>query len=112
MTKHTPGPWAVAEVAPEFYGHGKYWVAYVDLGTWPDLTATVAPCIGLEGQPINREVVEANAHLIAAAPDLLAACEACVTLLIRYENRSIAPEVGTGAAIDAAKAAIAKARGQ
>jgi hypothetical protein len=55
---------------------------------------------------------EADANLIAAAPDLLAACEACMTLLIRYENRSIAPEVGTGAAINAAHAAIAKARGE
>jgi hypothetical protein len=99
-SKHTPGPWAVAEVAPEFYGHGKYWVAYVDLGTWPDLTATVAPCIGLEGQPINREVVEANAHLIAAAPDLLAALE---DLLPWLEDCRMA---------DGARAAITKARGQ
>lgn len=53
-----------------------------------------------------------DARLFNAAPDLLAACEACMTLLVRYENRSIAPEVGTGAAIDAARAAIAKARGQ
>jgi len=106
MSKHTPGPWAVAEVAPEFYGHGKYWVAYVDLGTWPDLTATVAPCIGLEGQPINREVVEANAHLIAAAPDLLAACEH-----VRDTIREFLPTV-MSEDLTAIEAAIAKAKGQ
>ena len=105
MSKHTPGPWAVAEVAPEFHRHGKYGVAYVDLGTWPDLTATVAPCIGLEGQPINREVVEANAHLIAAAPDLLEALEAAHGWLVFVGTETIEPVRAR------CRAAIAKAKG-
>lgn len=96
-TKHTPGPWRVEQVVPEPYRHGKYWVAHVDLGSqksgmtslgleaaWPSATATVAPCLGLEGQPISREIVEANAHLIAAAPDLLAALEAAHGYLVIF----------------------------
>lgn len=81
MSKHTPGPWTIRETIAEPYIHGNYWVVDVDLGpqrkeaSWPDATATVSPCLGLEGQPISREIVEANARLIAAAPDLLAACE-------------------------------------
>jgi len=55
---------------------------------------------------------KADANLIAAAPDLLSACEAFV------EAEHIALTDGQGAfsryvdAIDAAKAAIAKARGK
>ncbi len=52
------------------------------------------------------------ARLMAAAPELLAACEAMHALLVRYENRSIVLEVGTGAAIALSRAAIEKAKGQ
>ena len=58
-TKHTPGPWnqhpRVKEDPPKIYGDGCI-VAIVD---------TSAP---------DYEEREANASLIAAAPDLLAAC--------------------------------------
>jgi len=92
MTKHTPGPWKLGP----------------SLGEVRDDDDNVL----CDVYDDNDEQAEADAHLIAAAPDLLAACEACMTLLVRYENRSVAPEIGTGAAINAAHAAIAKARGQ
>jgi hypothetical protein len=86
MTKHTPGPWAARE--PNGPGNGwRVGPAWLGEKPWSDETS-------------------ANAHLIAAAPDLMAACEAFVkadysTWLLKYVD-----------AIDAAKAAIAKARGE
>lgn len=107
-TKHTPGPWTIDEVVDEPSRAGNYWVAHLNLGherieaPWPDATATVAPCLGLEGQPISREVVEANARLIAAAPDLLAALEA----MVRSDSWADADVKMVNA-----RAAIAKAKG-
>jgi hypothetical protein len=52
-----------------------------------------------------------DAHLIAAAPDLLAACE----MLAEAQRRAGAGEDGFGAYVDAldkARAALAKAKGQ
>lgn len=56
----------------------------------------------------------ANAHLIAAAPDLLAACEAIVLYDERPDdgpNAGIQMMADYATALDAARAAIAKARG-
>jgi len=91
MTKHTPGPWRVEE-----YGNGGAVVI---------------------GEARAREVIavsltERNANLIAAAPDLLAACEAFVEAehaAILDGQRAFSMYID---AIDAAKAAIAKARGE
>ena len=89
MNKHTPGPWLIGA-----------------------LESGQAAVDGADGSEVTGFISIPDARLITAAPDLLAACEACMTLLVRYENKTIAPEVGTGAAIDAAHAAIAKARGE
>ena len=70
-----------------------------------DVPATIeSPDIAicaLWAQP-DRGAVWANAHILAAAPDLLAVCEQ-VAQLAEYEYSSLI--------VDAAKAAIAKARG-
>ena len=68
-TKHTPGPWAVVggSIMVEYDG-GFFDLAYVD-GIFPNGYLTVA----------ERN---ANANLIAAAPDLLAALE-----LMAYGHR-------------------------
>lgn len=91
-TKHTPGPWSVC-------GKGKcscmtimcadYPVAKVTCGNWGD----DYPTVQLEGGLLERKAVavmeqitygevfketaEANCHLIAAAPEMLAALKNC-----------------------------------
>ncbi len=59
MTQHTPGPW----VATGFEG--------IVVNASDGLTLALAP-----GQPGNLPQMKANAALIAAAPDMLAALEA------------------------------------
>jgi hypothetical protein len=97
MSAHTPGPWECRET-----------------GTWPETNHHLG--IYSDNHPTGRiALVEgfyaesANAKLIAAAPDLLAALNAIVRA---YDG----PTVGIGAAvsshISAARAAIAKAEGR
>ena len=57
-----------------------------------------------------RSEQEANALRIAAAPDLLAACERAAEALERVEAEH--PKFDTGAALGGIHAAIAKARGE
>ena len=61
--------------------------------------------------PAGSIDAEANARLIAAAPDLLAACEAAYHALRSYQYGNSAPELAAEVADDLA-VAIAKARGQ
>jgi len=72
IAKHTPGPWKV---------HSNYTVPYGSFNMGRD----VGPCgravctvIGEFEKPMPGEEAEANARLIAAAPDLLAALRAFV----------------------------------
>ncbi len=85
---HTPGPW---ERIPS-------WPPRIMA---PDGVAITDVFTGRQ----NHEN-EANASLIAAAPDLLAACEAAMKLWDRHET--IAPTQGEA---DLVRAAIAKAKG-
>ena len=87
---HTPGPW---EVRP--YGKGL-------VGSASQLTACVFPYP--EDEVVSVEMI-ANTNLIAAAPELLAACED----MVRHWND------GDGVSfviIERAERAIAKARGE
>lgn len=88
--KHTPGPWSLAGI-PE------------SLGIWAGGTiiATVS-CSNRDGAGIIL-ANEANARLIAAAPDMLEALRDCTTTLGR-----LAPD---GTAYKLACAAYAKAGG-
>lgn len=92
---HTPGPWVLDDDGHDIRTH----------------LADQWPCGCVEGNLIayvahTEDVLgQANAHLIAAAPDLLAACEA----LLR-DAREFFPTV-SGEAITAAEDAIAKAKG-
>lgn len=88
---HTPGPWS-------------YWpgVAYAQGVVTRDRTA------GHVAVPVEMPedgVMIANAHLIAAAPDLLAACE-------RIHQELLDGELPSAEALDMIEAAIAKARGE
>lgn len=94
MTKHTPGPWT-----------------YVGFGVVQPLSPQA------NGQKITTQCFgpdsEANARLIAAAPDLLAACHALMRAeVMQTEGKRDGATMGQiSLAIDAARAAIAKAKG-
>ncbi len=88
-TNHTPGPWYVTGRLT------RYVEARIDGG----LIQEVAACGPTEADGGYGPHQEANARLIAAAPDLLEALE----MLIEFPN--------TGPATSTARAAIAKATG-
>ena len=83
MSEHTPGPWRV------------------DCGEYSD------EYVLRNGLVTHTEAErEANARLIAAAPDLLAAARAVVESTVTRDGMEIAP---TRASVEALSAAIAKA---
>ena len=88
LDKHTPGPWSVGS-GSRILSHGPIVIAE----TWPTHPDAAA----------NR----ANCRLVAAAPELLAACEAFVEAwekCLQLEK--------TDVALQMAKAAIAKVKGE
>ena len=97
MVKHTPGPWVVTTCAD-------YWVAAED-------GAGIAHCGDIEWA--NHEVMqhewEANARLIAASPDMLAALEAIEQFDLSWSNSM---DTNVEGIKDIASAAIAKAKGE
>lgn len=118
-TKHTPGPWKTEDRrylitdAPDEGSIGVY-----AGGFW------IADVHGAHVGPKSRDEADANARLIAAAPELLEALEA---LLQNAENKAVYISIleykecfdSEGNAIaeyspemDKARAAIAKAKGQ
>ena len=92
--KHTDGPW---KIHTDAHGRG---LIYAE-GRW---LATTWRANG-EGNDAPYLPSEANAHLIAAAPDLLVALKQCVPLIVAHANYS-AEGVGT---LQVVRAAIAKA---
>jgi hypothetical protein len=97
MSKNTPGPWRV-ESTPALDG-----TPYIQvLCNFDDGTENVVCRMGIsDGESWGGYVGEvADAHLIAAAPDMLEALEECLLYLNNNETR------------DLARAAIKKARGE
>jgi hypothetical protein len=92
-SKHTPGPWTVdwSDDGPVIYT-GDLLIASISGSTEH-----------IEVQGLDEQTTEANASLIAAAPDMLAALERLLGNVGRSEFAD---------AIGQARAAIAKARGQ
>ena len=68
MSKHTPGPWAVGSAS----GH---------IETANAWRMSIAICYNKDSKAdgVSKEEFEANARLIAAAPDLLKALQTCET---------------------------------
>ena len=100
-TGHTPGPWKVkwAGKLVNMYG----WCVYPDsIKSYLLPIAWAFPC---DMEDDGKKTEEANARLIAAAPELLAALESLL---------SAAEEDGgdLDGPIEQAKAAIAKAKGE
>lgn len=100
QSKHTPGPWRVVDKNPLHIGGN--W-----RGHFYDKVCTIEPR-RFENVPVDT----ANARLIAAAPDLLAALVA-----VLWEYRNVDGMVPNDAPdqreeVIAARAAIAKAKGE
>jgi hypothetical protein len=104
MSKHTPGPWFVDGVAISSE-------AVTDLAILN--MANVRYSWG-GSDFATRSHREANAHLIAAAPELLAELEYLVEIAesaMRAANRD-GGEYDIGEMLEAPRAAIAKAKGE
>lgn len=106
--KHTPGPWKVAK-------RQRYTIDVVVPAVSKNTIGYTIAQVSTAGEG------EANARLIAAAPDLLAALEAAIVPLIRLGdfigNNDAGGASGLGpfdrcAIIRQARAAIAKATGE
>jgi hypothetical protein len=89
---HTPGPWEWSEDAREL----------------PEIFAPSGDALAEVYKAPGSDGARANARLIAAAPDLLEACEGMLAILEGSSKRSGGWE---GAFADSVRAAIAKARG-
>ncbi len=101
MSGFTPGPWRLSGTQPRWSDPGQGAVV-ADEPTGHDDVENLAAYGGhLVAESIARA---ANARLIAAAPDLLAACEA-VCLWFDVDST----EFNRDMAVAAARAAIAKA---
>ena len=88
MSAHTPGPWTV--------GGDTQFMNQVEI--WPAIGCAYG---------VGPEVI-ANAHLIAAAPDLLEALEAIVEALSNFDEEGL---IEHAQQIIDARDAIKKARG-
>lgn len=98
MKKHTPGPW---KARPFTVAKGCIEEMVIDSGNWKEMAIVFV-------QEEDGDLLgdgEANARVMAAAPELLAALEG----LLQAVDPAIAP---AWEPIKAAHAAIAKARGQ
>jgi hypothetical protein len=102
QAQHTPGPWHVVDLGLEH-------------GTWVSATAEG---YGIRGdgshymQVCASAIGEANARLIAAAPELLAAAKLFVAYDAATDDDHVAMMLNYADALEAAIAAIAKAEGR
>jgi len=102
MSKHTPGPWAFS--SDDKLGDKRFYIAQADgapyTPSYSDVATLIAETVSLE----RVATQEANARLIAAAPDLL---EALCALVLNID--------AGGATLNSladARVAIAKATGE
>jgi hypothetical protein len=96
MTKHTPGPWAGMETM----------TGALSINVSPQVPIGT---VGGAGRHLGEETARANARLIAAAPDMLAALRAMVAFVATDGPAfSMIPEETW----NAARYAITKAQGE
>ena len=95
MSKHTPGPWRASELgvlSDKLTSYGNWYVC-----------SLIDP---------DNEEHKANARLIAAAPELLAACKKALEAIRWWEGEHPCCNGSTGEQEAAIRAAIAKAEGR
>lgn len=76
--KHTPGRWSISRGG---LPHDDGFSICTDQ---PGMNAIVAECWPCTSTPESRAMMLADAHLITAAPDLLAACNAYKQLMLTH----------------------------
>lgn len=103
MTQHTPGPWTTSG---DCYQEKGSWVVTIQSNNAPPEMNIAA-----EALSEHKEQAIANAHLIAAAPDLLEAAQACAEWL-DLVKQNYPDMAGLIRGMEAARAAIAKATGE
>src|SRR5262245_43798929 len=81
-TTHTPGPWEVKHAA------GTPTVTHLE--TWPGGSIVARPI----GKMYRCQAAEANARLIAAAPELRAALERIEEIATAHEDRDDVAAIG------------------
>ena len=99
-TKHTPGPWV-----------WEHW----QMGLTAQNGTRVLAYYDYEGMSLygkTEDEQNANAHLIAAAPDLLEALGEAVSAIEWWQREHGCCHGATDDELNAARAAIAKAKGQ
>lgn len=83
--KHTPGPWTYGKVSPLVEKIGEDYVPDPSIGHSSDLrTEHNNFRITAWGHGLGKEETEANARLIASAPDLLKACQRYMEILRKH----------------------------
>lgn len=102
-TKHTPGPWYAEK-------NGLIWRRppsdlYENGGSVAGDQPVAKAHAGWYGEGLEPYPVQANARLIAAAPELLEALEGCIDLMDNGGTWSLEDQA-------AARAAIVKAKGE
>jgi len=107
VSKHTPGPWDVQQLAScqAIQAGPKIRICHL-----PDhIEHDGEPCGSIESQDKTQDEIDANARLIAAAPELLAALRDLQTYL--DECNPFAGPAVVGILRSKVDAAIAKAEG-
>lgn len=104
MNKHTPGPWTIADG----YSNSGEADAIGVVSKWP--SEWVIADVWKDSENLVVEA-EANARLIAAAPDLLAALEEAKDVLASVDAMSFVSESGRQIG-EVILDALIKARGQ
>lgn len=108
QTAHTPGPWQVVPWSSGEPGFNITGAMHNRAGLHHDTCDMVCTVDSLCGNPWQHGAAEnaANARLIAAAPDLLAACETAEKSLLSDNPLDFK------SGLNAIRAAIAKAKGE
>lgn len=105
--KHTNGPWQIQKLEENHHGY-ENWKTFA-------IRSPQNVCLAVIGDVdrYHEKDHEANAHLIAAAPDMLEALKAIDTFFVFFDN-IVPPDMGNGAreALQQARAAIKRAEGR
>lgn len=109
---HTPGPWVVAmeaEIDGELMPDGSGGCSYTGRDVYDRRLGVVTKEdweSEYEPEPLARPYLEADAHLISAAPELLAACQSVLDAVAQPNAMA-----AIAASLVQVEAAIAKAAG-